>query len=897
MLKTPNNNLKPLSRIFSIISKIKIKSRWRFMIVFLIATCTTVYITNIHNIVAASPSNNIAKTENLINQPQNIANTGDDLLNQGKEAYLNGEFPQGVKFLQQAISAFKTEKNTLGEALSLSNLSLTWQQLGQWTEAKNSLEESVKLINQIGANSNVVRIKAQILNTQGSLEFTQGQPEMAEITWEKSGKLYQQVKDDNGYNRTLINRSSALQSMGLYRRALELLETVKNNLQTSTDTQLKAASLRSLGNAYRLVGDLENSKLILEESLKQAQQFGAAQDIADTLLSLGNTVRAQQDTQTASDYYEQAAQISPVVATSLKARVNRLSLLVEIRKDARALEQWQQIKPLLNNINPSRASIESRINIAQSLLKIVDHQTKNPENTEQLNLPTATEIATILALGVEQAKSIGDLRSQSYALGQLGAIYEQNQQIKEAKKLTQEALLIAQSINAPEISYRWQWQLGRIQKALGEKSAAIASYSQAVKTLQSLRNDLVAISSEVQFSFRESVEPIYRQLVGLLLEKDNQGQESSQENLLKARGVIESLQLAELDNFFQEACLQAKPVQVDKIDPSAALIYPIILEDRLEVIVSVAQQPIIHYSTNLPRGDIEDIVNRYKQSLTPLGSNRDRFQIAKQMYDWLISPAESNLKANNIKTLVFVLDGSLRSLPMATLHDGKEYLVQKYAIALSPGLQLLEPRALSKIKLQVLKAGLSESRQGFAPLPAVQTELEEIGKEVPGKILLNEQLTSSNVQTEISAAPFPVIHLATHGQFSSKAKDTFILTWDGKINVKELDQILKSRNVGENNTLELLVLSACQTASGDNRATLGLAGVAVRSGARSTIASLWSVKDEATAALMVKFYKLLSDGKMTKAEALRQAQVSLLEQPQFKHPLYWAPFVLIGNWL
>ena len=142
-----------------------------------------------------------------------------------------------------------------------------------------------------------------------------------------------------------------------------------------------------------------------------------------------------------------------------------------------------------------------------------------------------------------------------------------------------------------------------------------------------------------------------------------------------------------------------------------------------------------------------------------------------------------------------------------------------------------------------------------------------------------------------------MVHLATHGQFSSKAEDTFILTWDDRINIKQLNNVLKTRDRIESSIIELLVLSACQTAVGDKRAALGLAGMAVRAGARSTLASLWSVNDAATASFMIKFYQNLTDNKVTKAEAVRRAQLSLLQNPDYSHPYFWAPFILVGNWL
>jgi CHAT domain-containing protein len=286
-----------------------------------------------------------------------------------------------------------------------------------------------------------------------------------------------------------------------------------------------------------------------------------------------------------------------------------------------------------------------------------------------------------------------------------------------------------------------------------------------------------------------------------------------------------------------------------------------------------------------------------QQSLRPTSFTQERLPIAKQVYDLLLRSAEDKLAASDITTLVFVLDGSLRNLPMAALYDGQKYLIEKYSIALAPGLQLLQPQPLKRQQLKGLLGGLSEARQGFSALPAVALEVNQIESQIPAQVLLDQTFTSITLQSQLNAAPFPVIHLATHGQFSSKAEDTFILTWDDRINVKELDTLLRSREQGDLNPIELLVLSACQTATGDRRAALGLAGLAVRSGARSTLATLWSVNDRSTASLMVEFYRELGQPGVTKAQAVRNAQLTLLKQPQYEHPYYWAPFILLGNWL
>jgi CHAT domain-containing protein len=639
-----------------------------------------------------------------------------------------------------------------------------------------------------------------------------------------------------------------------------------------------------------------------------AETLPSPSDISAALLSLGNTARAQQDTETALKFYQRAITIAGSPKTRIQAQLNQLSLIVESKQWSLTQPLLPQIQTQLANLPLGRLAVYARINFAQSLLKIEEGERKLEQKTPASSVPLQSsnfrEIAEILATAVQQAKSLGDQQAQAYALGSLGGLYEKTQQWSEAKELTQQALILTQSINAPDIAYRWQWQLGRLLKAQGDEKgampkalyeASVAAYTEAVNTLQSLRSDLVAVNSEVQFSFREGVEPVYRELVGLLMQAE--GNQPSPNRLEQARKVIESLQVAELDNFFRAACLKTTAVAIDTIDQKAAVIYPIILADRLEVILSLPGQPLRHYATSLPQDRVERTMVRLRQYLTQRTS-QEFLALSQQVYDWLIRPAEVSLAHSKVKTLVFVLDGSMRNIPMAALHDGKQYLIENYAIALTPGLEILEPKPLARGQLKVLKAGLSESRQGFHSLPAVEVELNKIQSLVPGEILINQEFTKTSIQKAIDAVSFPVVHLATHGQFSSNAENTFILTWDDRINVNELNNLLQTTDLRRANPIELLVLSACETAKGDNRAALGLAGVAVRAGARSTLATLWLVDDKVTAVFMGRFYQELANAAVTKAEALRRAQQSILQDPKYRQqPFYWAPYVLVGNWL
>lgn len=847
---------------------------------------------------------------------QNLAST-DQLVQQGTQLYEAGQFAAAVSIWQQATSAFQAEGDVLNQAMALSNLSLTYQQLGQWAEANQAITDSLNLLefnpqirqvrSSTGTSQGQLKILAQSLAIKGRLELSQGQAEKALTTWQQAASTYAKIGDDAGIIRSQIYQAQALQAQGLYRRALDTLQQVRTSLDAQPDSSVKTTGLRSLGNALRLVGDLDASQQVLEQSLAVARELQSPQDTSATLLSLGNTAKAQQDTQAALAYYQQAATTSPLKITRIQAQLNQLSLFLETEQDSSASGLWLKIQEQLGSLPSSRAAVEARINLAGSLIKLGSREWGSGSMKD--TAPTLQDVAQLLATAVQEAKSLGDKRVESHALGQMGALYEITQQHSNAINLTQQALLLAQSINAPDIAYRWQWQLGRLLKAQGERKGAIAAYETAVDTLQSLRSDLVAINPDVQFSFREGVEPVYRELVDLLLQPPPpppyQGGEQggvSQENLQKARKTIESLQLAELDNFFREACLNAKAEEIDRVVDQEALtsavFYPIILKDRLEVIIKLPNQGLRHYTAIVPQSEVEKTLEQLRQQLTEPDAIAEVKSLSQQVYDWLIKPTLADLAQNDIKTLVFVLDGSLRNVPMAALYDGKQYLVENYSVALTPGLQLIDPKPLTSRQLQALVAGVTEPRHGFSALPNVKRELDEIQSEVTSQVLFNNQFTSQALQDQINSLPFPVVHLATHGQFSSNPDETFIIAWDDRIYVKQLNDVLRNRETNEpNNAIELLVLSACQTAAGDKRAALGLAGVAVRAGARSTLASLWNVNDESTSLLMIQFYRELANKQLTKAEALRQAQLELLKTPRYQHPMFWAPYVLLGNWL
>lgn len=710
--------------------------------------------------------------------------------------------------------------------------------------------------------------QAQSLNNQGKEQLEQGKPDRALQLWQQAETLYHRSKDTIGILGTRLNQAKALQALGFYRRSQELLIDTEQSLRSQSDSSLKANTLLTLGNGFRLLGDLKRSQQALQESYNIAKRLELLADLQAAAFHLGNTFTVQKQYQSAKSAYQEAIQIPGTL--KITAQLQLVKLLAKTQQDS---------STLLNSIQLEQATLYEKIEFAKLI-----------KNTEP------QRAAQLLARSFQEAQQINNDRAASFAIGELGHLYEQSRQWQDAQQLTQKALNIAKSVQIPELSYQWEWQLGRILVAQKDYQAASRFYTRAITTLQSLRQDLIAIDQDIQFSFREQVEPVYREFVDLLLRGS-----VSQDNLKQARQTIEALQLAELNNFFREACLDTVPRSVEEMDRQAAVIYPIILLDRLEVIVSLHNQPLQRYTTVIPQKQVETVINQMVQSMRVTSFAQERFAIAQQLYQWLVQPAIALLQKHSVKTLVFVMDGELRRIPIAALHNGQNYLIEQYALAVTPSLRLFRAGAIPSQHPRAIVAGLSKATQGIDPLPGVQQEIDQIRQRLAATVLINQSFTIRSLTAKLKSNSAQIVHLATHAQFGSTAQETYIQTWDGKLNLNDFQAMLTQRN--SENPIELLVLSACETAKGDKRAALGMAGVAVRSGARSTLATLWRVNDLSTALLVEEFYAQLTSGNVSRtpgeaklAQALRQAQLTLLNQKKYDHPFYWASFVLVGNW-
>lgn len=809
-----------------------------------------------------------------------------DPIQQGRAHYESGRFSEAAEAWALAAQSLATQGDVVGQAGVLSNLALAYRETGDEDLSQAAIAQALSLIEALPSSPETA---AQVWNTQGILFRGRSQPSQALEAFQTAAKFYRQADDSAGVFRSQLNQAQSLQSLGYYRRALTLLADLPISLVEQPNSTLKVRGLQLQGDLYRAIGDLTAAQTALEEAVVIAQAMEISQ--TSLLLSLGHTAEAQGDTAAALAYFQQVSDRAETVKVRLRGQLSQISLLRSGGHSQALSVLYAAIETQLDNLPTNRFALNARLDLAR----------------QQMSDPAVSpeSIAQQLAAVRQQAQSVNDPRAESYALGTLGELYLQGQQLSDAQQTLQKALSLAEALNASDIAYQWQWRLGRLNRQLNRLEEAGQYYESAVQSLQSLRENLIAIAPDLRFDFREKVEPVYREWVDLLLLEAQNNSQNGQPSLVKARQAIESLQLAELENFFQEPCV-ALSQEIDQVIENTvsptAVIYPIILPDRLEVILKLPQQPLLRYTAAVSQLNLESLLTSLQRDLLlPFTLNKVKEEYT-QLYDWLIRPAEAALENNNIDTLVFVLDGFLRSIPMASLYDGDQYLVEKYSIALAPGLQLVDPQPLQRQELATLIAALGESRHGFSDLPFVYREVSQVQQTTDSQVLLNETFTKENFSAAISNNAYPLVHLATHGQFSSDPDETFVLAWDEPIKVNELNALLRQSEQSRQRAIELLILSACETAAGDKRAALGLAGVAVQAGARSTLASLWSLDDETSALFSNYFYQELKNPEISKAQALRNAQLKLLgdeDSPNstYQHPRYWAPYVLLGNWL
>ncbi len=723
---------------------------------------------------------------------------------------------------------------------------------------------------------------------------------------------------------TLIEQGDRLFKRGAYAEAAELWE---RTLATETRPGHRSELRLRLSEAYQIGGHLEPAADHAEAALNSART--PAQRLRALARRIDVHLAGQQSTEAGELMVDEllplAEQIENADLQSLawntKGNVSRLG-----GKYAEALSAYQKAAAWATDNNNEPERIQALNNAAdtawlsgqteaareflrrawQGLQKLQPGHSRLREALAQVRL--ALEISRerpetlllareILDFSREELSLTEDATLRAYWHGYLGRVYERAGHYREAFRLTHQAWFHAQQDDG--IAYLWLWQRGRILQAQGKIDAAADSYRAALDLLQPIRNALLNGRRQAGRSFREAVRPVYYALVDVVLRQSAaaENEAEAQARLEEARQVLEAMKLAELQDYFRDECVAAlsrRESLPENLPPRVAVLYPVLLPDRVELLAQVGER--LHRRTvEKSAAEVDALAVELRQKLE-IRSKQTFMLQSWELYRILLHPLDELFQRENIETLVFVPDGALRLIPPAALHDGQHYLVENRAVVVTPGLNMTDTQAPADGQIRALLGGLSESVQGFEELKNTAREIERIrGLYLQPTTLFNQDFLLSRLAQNLGASPYRVVHMASHGEFKRDPEKSFILTYDSRLTMNQLTELLRQSGY-QAGGVELLTLSACQTAAGDERAALGLGGVAVRAGARGALASLWYVNDQATSELVMEFYHQLQNNHATKAEALRRAQRELIADPLFKHPAYWAPFLLIGNW-
>lgn len=843
------------------------------------------------------------------------AQTPNQLVQQGVELYESGNVPAAIQQWQAALTSYR-HSNLGNAAIILENLARAYQQLGQPSEAIRYWEQSVAVYRQLGNPPQIGRMlteQAQALNQLGqprqaiALLCGEAAGESAQTCGAGSAvELARAAADDSGTAAALGSLGEAYRLRGDYELAISWLKQSLEIAQAIQNPVYQSAALNSLGTTYTGLAQTHyrraNSAAQRGNSTEatQRQQDGIAADTQSiTYFQQGLALAEQQ-----VDHTNQLRALLGLIPA-----YTRTAQLEEAQNALhQAIERWEAVPD-------SSEKIYGAIDLATLLQAPPGQPPDQPLNRSHrcANATPDPQGLALLQQAADLAKRLGDRRAESFALGTIGHLYECQPNVAQALDITQQARWAAESAQAKDSLYLWEWQSGRLLKAQGQSEAAIAAYEKAVATLESIRSDLLIANRDVQFDFRDTIDPLYRELVTLRLELGQSptavDTPNQQVNVLQALKILDALKLAELQNYFGDDCIIVAPTQatVQQVGTgqNTAVINSVILSNRTAIIASFPNGTQQISWVDADQTTVNRTINEYRRELERFfARDLSQYVYSQRLYRWIIAPFTTALQQADIKTLVFVQDGILRSVPMAALYDAttQTFLVENYAIATTPSLTLTDANPLERKDLKALAIGLTQAAQvgdrSFPPLDNVAGEISAVATQLPGsKPLLDQEFTLARLREELEQTAYPIIHIATHGEFGTEPQDTFLVTGDNqKLTITQLDALLRSAKFRDR--IELLALTACQTATGDDRAALGLAGVAVQAGAKSALASLWFIDDTATAKMSELFYRNLTNPSISKAEALQKAQIAVIRAGgETAMPAYWAPFILIGNWL
>ncbi|MBD2091277.1 CHAT domain-containing protein [Microcoleus sp. FACHB-1515] len=810
------------------------------------------------------------------------------LLNIGRAYDGLNDGTQAIEYFQRSLARVREINAPLMERAILSHVGYFYYDLEQYGQALEFTEQAVA-IREEQENRDCILCRIGLLHRLGHIYEILNQHEQAMEIYEQTLSLARRINDPRWEGEILGGIARVYESLERYERALEFYQLSLEIARNENDTRVEGFVLSNISNVYFSLGNysksLEFSFLALEV-LEQEETDGCISCIGRTLNRIGRIYNQLNQDDRAYEFYQQAL----IVARGIGDRLN----------EKQALSNLAELLAAQNQPELAIVLYKQSVNIIEE----IRHGIRN--------LPLEQQESYVQS----EANTYRQLADLLISQGRLG----EAQQVLELLKL-QELRDFTRSADVGGIST--QLPLADVEQQMLDEFGTLTAFSQRLHEceqsqcaeLSQLRDRLDARTIE----FNNSIEQLRQTL------RDR---------------------LAQDPGFLSSEALNSTAREIVTAEPGTVLVYPLVLEDKIRILLAIrsGENGVIFraFESDVNQQELWQTVSEFRQQLGDTQNGIPTTDIAtvqataQQLYDWLIEPLQAELQGQEVQHLVFALDRSTRYIPMAALFDAdrQQYLIEQYAVSTILAAELtdmsdrLSPNPADN---PVLAMGVAMSVGGMPPLANVPTELNAIVQTggtdsqgvFPGAEFLDRAFNFSALRDNLSGRR--ILHIATHAKFQSgRPEDSFLLSGDGEIRIGRIQTLV---NYGLDD-VHLVVLSACETAvGGPDESGIEIPGISyyfLQNGARSVLASLWLVNDPATSALMQQFYGNLAGG-MTKAEALRQAQLSLLNgnaeasradrsgdatvtaidtrtgQPRssldVRHPYYWAPFILIGNGL
>ncbi|NCS12159.1 MAG: tetratricopeptide repeat protein [Microcystis aeruginosa G13-09] len=894
----------------------------------------------------------------------------------GRVYDLLGFKPKALEYYNQALPLYQSLKDRTGEATTLNNIGSVYDALGEKQKALDYYQQALPLWRAVGAAEGTQSARAgeaTTLNNIGLVYDALGEKQKALDYYQQALPLWRAVGARAGEAATLNNIGLVYDALGEKQKALDYYQQALPLSRAVGDRSGEATTLNNIGLVYDALGEKQKALDYYQQALPLRRAVGDRSGEATTLNNIGGVYDALGEKQKALDYYQQALPLSRAVGdrSGEASTLNNIGLVYDaLGEKQKALDYYQQALPLSRAVGAAEGTQSARSGEASTLNNIGGVYYALGEKQKALDyyqqaLPLSRAVGD-RAGEANTLENIGYLLQQQNQ-PQLGIIfYKQSVNVYETlrgdiKKLSKELQqtyteTVANTYRRLADLLLQQDRILEAQRVLDLlKVQELDDYLRGVRGNTNTEQGVPKLPPEQKID--EGIEAILNKAVEIGQEisrlqerqKLNGKLTPSEEQRLAQLWKQQEQIVAEFNKFIESPEVlalinQLKPQtrsadllnnldnliglsdNLKKLQQNAVLIYPIIFDDRLEIILTTADSPPVRHTVKVSKKELNETIRAFREALQ--NPNLDAKKPAQQLYEWLIKPLENNLKTADAKTIIYAPDGQLRYIPLAALYDGKQWLIERYRVNNITAASLTDFNTKPEPKMHILAAAFVKGSYQFRHegqdfrfngLPFAGIEVDKLAQTVSPTTKYFDKDFNQTIIPLLDS--YTVVHFATHAAFVvGTPEQSFVLFGDGTVVTLQTMKNWRFKNI------DLIVLSACETGLGGNYGTgieiLGLGYRLQTAGARAVIASLWSVDDGGTQALMNAFYAALRTGKLSKTEALQQAQIALItsnnptnEQRRgsiriepiegvpsdvanrLSHPRYWAPFILIGNGL